>query len=625
MCGISGIIKKNNNVSIDDLKLMSDLLSQRGPDAEGFFIENNVGFAHRRLSVIDLETGDQPMFSDDNSIAIIYNGEIYNFLEIKDELIKLNCSFKTKSDTEVIIKGYQKFGIDLLLNKLEGMFAFALYDKTNELIFIARDKFGEKPLYYSIQNDKIIFSSELKALEPFIDKKSISKEGLNFYLSLSYIPAPYTIYQTVEKLNPSSYLKIDNSFTINKIKYYNLIDKIIQKENKSFEVSKSELKNLLFDSVKKRMISDVPLGCFLSGGIDSSIIACVMNEISDRPINTFSIGFKEKEYDESNRAKIVADKIKSNHTIHYLSYNDIIELLDEILKYFDEPFADSSAIPSFYVAKLAREKVTVVLTGDCADEIFVGYEKYLANYYSNKYNLLPKFFKNLFEKFINLIPHSSLTNNLLRKIKKVIYNANHSFFDLHYNLMCMGFSDNERFSLLKGTNHFNIKERLLEKYNEFILGSEFEKGLYLDLTTVLEGDMLVKVDRMCMKNSLEARVPYLDSKIVELAYNMPLDFKLKGKNKKYILKETFKDLLPKETLKFSKKGFTAPIDHWLKNELKNELDELLNEDFINKQNIFNYNVIRKIYDDHFSGKENNMYKLWNLYVFQKWYKSIFTF
>lgn len=623
MCGIAGIINKENEVSFAELNSMTNLLHQRGPDASGFFIENNIGFGHRRLSVIDLVTGDQPMFNENKSIVIVYNGEIYNFKDIREELIKAGCFFRTQSDTEVIIKGYEFYGIEKLLKKLEGMFAFALYDKKLNSVFIARDKFGEKPLYYSHQKDKFIFASELKALEKSISKK-ISKEGLNFYLSLSYIPSPFTIYENVYKLNPSHYIMITNDFEIELHKYYDLVENINQKKNEDYKYNKNELKKLLFDSVEKRMISDVPLGCFLSGGIDSSIIASIMSKISDKPINTFSIGFKEKEYDESYRAKIVAEKINSNHTVHYLSYNDIISLVDEILNYFDEPFADSSALPTFYVAKLAREKVTVVLTGDCADEIFVGYEKYLANYYSKYFNVLPNVLKKFFIYLIELIPHNHITNNLLRKIKKVINNFSLDSFDLHFNLMCMGFTNEERNELLINKLQFNIKNLLAEKFNSMKEGNDFEKGLYVDLTTVLEGDMLVKVDRMCMKNSLEARVPFLDSKIVELAYNMPLEFKLKGKNKKFILKDTFKDLLPKQTLKFSKKGFTVPLDHWFKNELKNELEELLKKDFIVTQNIFNYDFINKIYNEHFEGKENHMFKLWNLYVFQKWYKSKFN-
>ena len=622
MCGISGIIEKNNNVNVDELKIMCDRLSLRGPDAQGFFIDKNIGLGHRRLSVIDLETGDQPMFSEDKTIVIVFNGEIYNFHSVREELKTKGYSFHTKSDTEIILTGYLEYGIDLLLQKIEGMFAFALYDKTIEKTFIVRDRFGEKPLYYSVNDSRLVFASELKALEDIVPTKEISKEGLNHFLALSYIPAPYTIYTNIYKLSAGSYISIDKTFNVYIKTYYNFLQTISERKPYSnFEMCKKELREMLFDSVKKRMISDVPLGVFLSGGIDSSIIASIMSKISSEPINTFSIGFKEKEYDESYRANLVAENIQSNHTSHYLDYRDVVNLVNELILHFDEPFGDSSAIPSYYVAKLAREKVTVVLTGDCADELFIGYEKYLGSLYTKKYRSLPKFVRWLIEKGISLVPHISITNIALRKIKKVINNSLLSDFELHYNLMCLGFNDEERSNILINNHFVDIKQGLNNIYNSFNTNSSLEKGIYLDLNIVLEGDMLVKVDRMCMKNSLEARVPFLDSKIVENAYRMPISYKLNGNNKKYILKETFKDLLPKETLKFSKKGFSAPIDYWLRNELNEELKSVLGKNFISEQKLFNYEEVKRIYDEHMKSKENHMAKLWNLYVFQKWYKK----
>jgi len=622
MCGIAGIIEKNNDVDIKELKLMCDQLSLRGPDAEGFFIENNIGLGHRRLSVIDLNTGDQPMFSQDKSISIVYNGEIYNFQTLRTELEDKKHTFRTQSDTEVIINGYIEFGIDKLLQKLEGMFVFALFDKNKSMVYIARDKFGEKPLYYFVNNDKFLFASELKAFNNILTTPSISKFGLNYFLSLNYIPAPYTIYKDVFKLKASCYITISSDFDYSITQYYNLLEKISkQKKYSDFNKCKSELKDMLFDSVKKRMIADVPIGVFLSGGIDSSIIASIMSRISNKPINTFSIGFKEKTFDESDRAKIIANNIKSNHTIHFLDYSDVVNLVDGIIHHFDEPFGDSSAIPTYYVAKLAREKVTVVLTGDCADELFIGYDKYLGPYYTEKYRNLPSFVKGITKGIISIIPHTKMTNAMLRKIKKVINNAFLNDFDLHYNLMCLGFNDDERSHILINGNFLDIKQNISDIYNSFETNSSLEKGIYTDLNIVLEGDMLPKVDRMCMKNSLEARVPFLDSKIVEAAYRMPINYKLKGNDKKHILKETFKDLLPKETLKFSKKGFAAPIDYWLQNELNKELNEVISEKFINEQNIFNYEEITRIYYEHMNKKENHMNKLWNIYVFQKWYRT----
>jgi len=624
MCGIVGIIDKQNSVNKIELKLMCDKIHLRGPDAEGTYINKHIGLGHRRLSIIDLETGDQPMSSSDGKIVIVFNGEIYNFKELRAELIQKNHSFKTKSDTEVILKGYEQYGISELLKRLEGMFAFALYDMGKEEVFIARDKFGEKPLFY-IENEKnFYFASELKALESKFDQRSINKKGLNFFLSLTYIPAPFTIYNDVKKLLPAHYIKYKKGKLFECHRYYDLRDTIANKPVYSdFKLACKDLKILLNDSVRKRMISDVPLGAFLSGGIDSSIVSTLMAHNSDKPINTFSIGFKEKSYDESKRAKLIADTIKSNHTVHMLDYKDVVDLIDDIIMHYDEPFGDSSALPSYFVAKLAREKVTVVQTGDCADELFGGYEKYLGQHYITEFKKLPKFFQKLAKNIIKITPHNRFTNSFLRRVKKVINNVNHSDFDIHYNMMCLGFSESERKSLLNENYLEEIKSDVAKVYNSFYSTETLDKGFYTDLHYVLEGDMLAKVDRVCMKNSLEARVPFLDSKIVEFAFRLPLRFKIKGNNKKYILKETFKDILPEETIKFRKKGFGIPIDFWFKNELKEEISSLLSEELIQQQGIFNYTMIKTLLNEHLSGKENHKGKLWNLFVFQKWYLNKF--
>jgi len=621
MCGIVGIIQKDRPVDVSKLKTMCDSLQSRGPDAGDLWVNDTIGLGHRRLSIIDLKTGDQPMTTPDKSLIIVYNGEVYNFKEIREELIKKGYSFITTSDTEVLLKGYQHFGMDELLLRLEGMFAFALYDKLKEEVFIVRDKFGEKPLYYSNENNSLRFASELKALKSKFTKKDIDKRGLNFFLSLTYIPAPYTIYQGIKKLKPGNYIHIKKNQAPKFYEYYNLqkqLTNYIPETN--FENSSRKLKDLLSDSIKKRMVSDVPIGAFLSGGIDSSIVSSLMANHSEMPINTFSIGFNEKAYDESERAQIIANKIRSNHKTHFLDYKDVVELVDEIVLYFDEPFGDSSALPSYYVAKLARESVKVVLTGDAADEIFGGYEKYLSQYYISKFKKLPKFLQKIFKNFIYVVPHTKVTNSLLRKIKKVLNNAERSEFDVHYNMMCLGFNDIERNALLN-TELFeeNIINEVNETYESFNSSSAIEKGFYTDLKYVLEGDMLTKVDRVCMMNSLEARVPFLDSKIVEFAFNLPLSYKIKGRNKKYILKETFRNLLPPATVNFRKKGFGVPVDTWFKNELRTEISSLLSKEFINKQGIFNYQTVKKILDEHLEEKENHKGKLWNLYVFQKWY------
>ena len=622
MCGIYGFISKNTTEQ--SLVQATDTLNLRGPDSGGYYFKSPLGLGHRRLSIIDLSTGNQPMFSEDKNLILVFNGEIYNFLALKKELQSLSYTFNTSSDTEVILKAYQEWGLKGCLNRLEGMFAFSLWDENIKKLFVVRDRFGEKPLYYTKNEQGFFFASELKALYEHYSKDKLSKMGLNLFFSLSYIPAPYTIYEDVLKLEPGNYLEITQNGDFVIKQFYNL--KRIVQENQNnqildYEVAKKQLRDLLFTSVEERMISDVPLGSFLSGGIDSSIVSAIMAKISPEPIKTFSIGFKEKEYDESERAALVANHIGSEHTLHILGHEDLLAVVDETLAYFDEPFGDSSAIPSMMVAKKAREKVTVVLTGDCADELFGGYDKYLGKHYAEKYASYPSFVRTIFEKGVQWIPHNNYTNHTLRKVKKVIKAASLTPENRYLSLSSLGFQKTEKNDLLNDTFQEDVSIEILKQFNSLGISDELTQTFYSDIHLVLEGDMLAKVDRACMINSLEARVPFLDSKIVDFSFKLPYEFKIQGTNKKRILKETFSDLLPEETMNFSKKGFGIPIRLWFQNELKTELLDLLNKELLQLQNIFNLEYIQKLIDEHMSNQENHASKLWQLYVFQKWYNK----
>lgn len=622
MCGIYGFISKNTTEQ--SLVQATDILNLRGPDSGGYFFKSPLGLGHRRLSIIDLSTGNQPMFSEDKNLILVFNGEIYNFLAIKKELQSLSYTFNTSSDTEVILKAYQEWGLKGCLNRLEGMFAFSLWDENIKKLFVVRDRFGEKPLYYTKNQNGFFFASELKALKEHYSKQHLSKKALNLFFSLTYIPAPYTIYEEVFKLEAGSYLEVNEAGEYEIFKFYDL-EKIVKNNRKGiisdYETAKKQLRDLLFTSVEERMISDVPLGSFLSGGIDSSIVSAIMAKISPEPIKTFSIGFKEKEYDESERAALVANHIGSEHTLHILGHEDLLAVVDETLAYFDEPFGDSSAIPSMMVAKKAKEKVTVVLTGDCADELFGGYEKYLGKYYADKYNSYPSFLKTIFEKGVQWIPHNNYTNHTLRKVKKVIKAASLTPENRYLSLSSLGFQKTEKNDLLNDTFQEDVSIEILKQFNSLGISDELTQTFYSDIHLVLEGDMLAKVDRACMINSLEARVPFLDSKIVDFSFKLPHEFKIQGTNKKRILKETFSDLLPEETMNFSKKGFGIPIRLWFQNELKTELLDLLNKELLQLQNIFNLEYIQKLIDEHMSNQENHASKLWQLYVFQKWYNK----
>lgn len=620
MCGIYGFISKNTTEQ--SLVQATDILNLRGPDSGGYFFKSPLGLGHRRLSIIDLSTGDQPMFSEDKNLILVFNGEIYNFLLIKEELLKLEHTFVTTSDTEVILKAYQEWGLKGCLERLEGMFAFALWDENLKKLFVVRDRFGEKPLYYTKNQNGFFFASELKALKEHYSKQHLSKKALNLFFSLTYIPAPYTIYEEVFKLEAGSYLEVNEEGQFEVFKFYDL--KKIVKNNQfelitDYEVAKKQLRDLLFTSVEERMVSDVPLGSFLSGGIDSSIVSAIMAKISKTPIKTFSIGFKEKAYDESDRANLVAKHIGADHTSHILGHEDLLAVVNETLAYFDEPFGDSSAIPSMMVAKKAREKVTVVLTGDCADELFGGYEKYLGKHYADKYASYPQFIKSIFEGVVNRIPHTNLTNHTLRKIKKVIHSASLSPENRYLALTSLGYAPKQKQSLLTEKYEWNTRELILSHFKELSTTDELTQTFYSDVKLVLEGDMLAKVDRACMLNSLEARVPFLDSKIVDFSFKLPHEFKIQGSNKKRILKDTFADLLPAETMKFSKKGFGLPLRLWFQTELNEELNSLLQEDKIISQGIFDHKYISSILLEHTTNQENHSAKLWLLFVFQKWY------
>jgi asparagine synthase (glutamine-hydrolysing) len=367
------------------------------------------------------------------------------------------------------------------------------------------------------------------------------------------------------------------------------------------------------------MNSDIPVGAFLSGGIDSSVVVGLMAQQFEKQIQTFSIGFKEKDYDESDRAKSVAETFNTNHTTHYLDYSDVFDVLDDIIDFFDEPFGDSSAIPSYYVAKLASEKVKIVLTGDCADELFGGYEKYLHEYYTKKYLQIPKPIRYLFKKSVGLIPRTSKTNSLIRKIKKVTTNASFSGFDADYQYMCNGCSDEVRRKLVTQNYFADIKPIIKKTYDRFNGSDNLNKAMFNDIHTVLEGDMFPKVERTCRLNFLEPRSPFFSADMAEFAMSLPSAYKIKGKEKKYIVRETFKNLLPERIFTFGKSGFRVPIAHWFREELKQDLQNLLDKNKLEKQGIFNPDIVYALIDEHLKGQSDNSSLLWNLFVFQKWY------
>ncbi len=624
MCGINGFILEKEasaDENINRINKMNSLIIYRGPDSDGIYADAKVGLGMRRLAIIDLCTGKQPIYNEDGTKAIVFNGEIYNFKGLRDDLISKGHKFKTKSDTEIILHSYEEYGTKCL-DKLNGMFAFAIYDLESREMFIARDRAGEKPLYYYRDNEKFVFASELKSIIKTFDiKKEINKTALNQYFSLTYIPAPLTIFKNIYKLEAGSFI-IYREDNLRIERYWNIDSKEVQTIN-SYDECKRRLREALFTSVEQKMISDVPLGAFLSGGIDSSIMVGIMSKLSARPVETFTIGFKLKEFDESDRAQIVSQKNKTNHHVHFLDYTHAVEELENILETFDEPFADSSSIPTYFVSKFAGEHVKVVLTGDAGDELFAGYSKYMVNYYTDMYNKVPRVLrKRLIEPLIYKMPDRS---SISRKVRKVIESSEKDMFEKRRELMFLGFNHNRIGKLLKAGSISSDSYDIIEKsYNKNVEFDELTRTLYTDFKIVLEGDMLVKVDRMSMLNSIETRVPMLDKNVIELAFSMPSDFKIRGRNQKFILKDTFKDLIPQEVLGKSKRGFAVPIGEWFKGPLKGMLLELLSKEFILEQGIFEYEYIECLLEDHFGERVNNAYPLWALFVFQKWYRKYYN-
>lgn len=619
MCGINGFIDFRNKYGTDKLKSlvheMNERIIYRGPNSEGLFVDKNIALGMRRLSIIDLSTGDQPIYNEDKTLAIVYNGEIYNFQELKNQL-KDNHIFYTSTDTEVIVHAYEEWGMDAF-EKLDGMFGIAIYDKKDESVLLVRDRMGEKPLHYFKNDDCFIFGSELKSLlSTGCINKQISTLGLNQFLQFSYIPAPATIYENVYKILPGHWMKVTASGSITEGVYWKLRPGE-RKEGLTYENARQHLYSLLKKSVSERIVSDVPIGAFLSGGVDSGTIVGMMSQVMDKPVETFTIGFNEKEYDERSRAQLVAGKHKTNHHEYVLDYIDVLNSIDEILSRLDEPFADPSVLPSYFVCKFAGEYVKVVLTGDAGDELFMGYSKYLIDYYSKKYNALPKVLRNLLKSIVNKKKDTSV---LSRKIHKVIDNAEKSPYEQRLSLMSRGFNDGQRQELLKEQYYdCTATDIVKSKYDEYKDATELKRTQYTDLSIVLEGDMLPKMDRASMMNSIETRTPLLSKDIVDFAFNIPDAYKISGKQQKRILKDTFKSFLPKNFSKGTKTGFDVPLDYWFRNELKETVQKYLNKETIEHQGLFNWDMIEKLLDDHMSERKNYKIQIWELLVFQKWY------
>ena len=612
------IIEKENIYKI------KEKIIQNGLEKDNIYLSKNMKrlLFNKKLVIVNIIKNNSQVFTNDEIIVTI-DGEIYNCDEMINDLTSKGYKFKNYTESEVIAYGYVEYG-DLMFNKLNGAFSIAIYIKKRDKLILVRDKFGNKPLFYYYNDNEFIFSSELNDIIECGIKKEINNTALNIYFALTYIPAPYTIYKNVNKVKAGSYVKLENN-TVNKKKYYSFSEKVRRLGTiKDYNTCKKEIKQQLFKSIEKRIDVDKKIGLFLSGGIDSSILANVISKVSKKRIHTFTVGYNIGSFDESKKAELVA---KYNNTYHHsliLDYKEAINNLDDILFNFGEPYADSSVIAVYYISKLAKEEVEIVFGGDGADELFAGYEKYLIKYYRNKYNIIPKNIRDiLIEPIINKIPQNRHTNNILRKVKKVINTDSKNDFIMRYNMMCLGYNNQLRAQLFNEEKYKDISYLIKPIYNELENLDELTRTLFTDMKVELEGDMIPKIERTSSLNSLIVRMPFLDPEFIEMSFMIPSDFKLKKNNKKYILKETFKDILPRHIINAPKHGFGVPVGEWLKKELNNDLLEFTERDFIENQGLFKYEYIEKIIHEHLFGINDFSFQLWTLFVFQKWYKKIF--
>jgi len=628
MCGICGILDfREQNVNREILREMCSSFVYRGPDDEGTFASPPVGLGHRRLSIIDLSpAGHQPMSNEDGSLRIVFNGEIYDFEVLRKRLLRSGHTLKSRTDTEAVLHLYEDEGTESL-RFLNGMFAFGLWDAPRKRLWLARDRLGIKPLYYSWDGNRLVFASEIKAIlkDPSV-RKELDLQALDLYLTLNYIPAPWTIFCNIRKLPPGSHLVAEEGRIIVE-SFWHLGRTDGHGISGSVEEEKPRLYDLLEASVKRRLIADVPLGAFLSGGIDSSIIVALMARNSSRPVKTFSIGFKDlPSFDETVYAREVA---RFNQTEHYefkLDHSDILHAFPKVLETFDEPFADSSSVPTYIVSRETRNHVTVALSGDGGDELFAGYRMYRGEYWSGYYGMVPRLIRNgLIAPFFDLLPDARDNPGLekIRRAKKFLRGMSLSFPERFCSWREI-FAFSQRKTLLKDPPQEDLFLALtcreVETRGNRFPGDLVNLMLYLDTTGLLPNDMLSKVDRMSMLNSLEVRVPFLDYTVVEHVFGIHGSKKLGLRGGKPLLVDTFKEILPTMVHKRPKCGFEMPIAAWLRKELRFLIDDYLREEVVRGTGLFHFPAITRLINDHLSGRRDTSWQLWNLIVFQYWYE-----
>lgn len=608
MCGIAGFVSRN--FSRQHLQAMTDTLQHRGPDADGFFYDENTstGLGHRRLSIIDLSSAaNQPFYSASGRYVMIYNGEVYNFKELT---AKYGIKPRTHSDTEIILEAFAIAGPESF-NDLNGMFAIVIFDKETGKLFMARDRAGVKPFYYWYNDGEFAFASELKAIMSLQIKKEINLDAVSNFLYLGYIPGEDTIYKDCHKLQPGQYAVLDKG-VLDIFSYWSLEDEIDPAVLSNEKEARKTLKHLLSSSVEYCLISDVPLGIFLSGGVDSGTVAAIARKVSGAPVKTFSIGFKEEKYNETAFASQVAKHIGSEHYEFTVTEQDALHLVDGLTDIYDEPYADTSAIPTLMVSKLARQHVTVALSGDGGDELFMGYGFYIWAKRLN--NPFLKAFRKPISKSLFMFG-----NSRLKRGSKLIDYTNDARKKSHiFSQEQYFFTENEIEKLLIKSGPITLNETILNPKRQL---SAMEEQSFFDIKNYLPEELLVKTDRASMHHSLEVRVPLLDHRLIEFAINLDESLKMKGGNSKYLLREVLYDYVPKEIFNRPKWGFAVPMHLWMKNELHYLLDTYLSEQLVREVNLVHYESVKKLLDLYSKGNDYLYNRLWALVVLHKWYKE----
>ncbi len=637
MCGIAGILTSvlSQVEILETVQNMARQLAPRGPDADGYWVDE-----HSQVVVELSDLGAQPMHSQSSRYCIVYNGEVYNHKSLRKEMIAEGCKFRGESDTEVILEAIDLWGIKRAINKFVGMFAFAVWDKQNRELILARDRMGEKPLYYGQVSGKLLFASELKAISACKGwSRELDQNALSLFLRHNCIPSPYSIYKNIFKVPPGATVTIrfeKQQLAVEEPrKYWSVLDNIHPVNHDiSADDAISELDGLIRNSVSSQMLADVPLGAFLSGGVDSSCIVAIMQSLSNRPVKTFSIGFKEQQYNEAEHAKAVANYLGTEHTEFYVSSNDALNVIPEMGKIYDEPFSDSSQLPTYLLSQLTQTKVTVSLSGDAGDELFGGYDRYLwGNRIWNSISWAPLFFRRLTSSGLRIVPPGAW-DKVYSPFSKLVAEKRRirNFGDKLYKLASVLSLKNPRELYTQFVSHWDESHDILKKQNMVSahLNEQIwcrddlcftEKMMYQDMVCYLPDDILVKVDRAAMAVSLETRVPLLDHRIVEFALKLPMHLKVRKGVGKWLLRQVLYKYVPNTLIDRPKMGFGVPMDSWLRGPLKEWCLDMLAKDKLNREQILNVDIVQKHLNEHMSGKRNWAYYLWDLLMFETWMEN----